>query len=186
MYSEVQTTQNLLYFFPKTKKQVSVEFLSEKSDSFPSSDTDPTFVQLFIKLDNQKMTYYRSYPTLLDVFAKLGGLFTLLRIIATTILAPIQTASLKLFIINQLNNISRPKEFCEKVTFMKLIRTSEIRKNFLKQYSEVERELDIVHIIKNLKTLSRQMEELKCSVMMPSRNSKRNHSDGVQDEGAEY
>lgn len=62
-----------------------------------------TMADINFKLDSLKVQNFIQFPSLLDVLAKLGGLFSLLRIVFTILMEPIQKMMLKIHLYDKLH-----------------------------------------------------------------------------------
>ncbi len=57
---------------------------------------------MFLFLDNKKVTYFRNYKNILNIFAEIGGLLNVLMTIGALIVSPISSLLLNVLMVNKI------------------------------------------------------------------------------------
>ncbi|CAD8212869.1 unnamed protein product [Paramecium octaurelia] len=173
-YSQSQLEYNPFYFFPSYVQHDGFEYQNTGIDSALNFEDDSSFAQLEINLDAKKRIHFITYQTLMDVAAKIGGFFTIIRVIFDIVLFPIQSILYRLYLINcithQQNNVNTntsdtPKNKTNNfLTFYRLIKSGKARQFYLNQSVLIEKFLDITEILINPLRFTRQVEDLYGSI----------------------
>ncbi|CAD8083302.1 unnamed protein product [Paramecium sonneborni] len=172
-YSQSFLEYNPFYFFPRQVYHQGVEYQKTVIDSVLYFQDLNTLARIEVHLDAKKKVCYITYQTLMDVVAKLGGLFTIIKALLDFLLLPIQSTLYKLFLIrfiikNQnkgysqdfLLKDSKLKDICIK----KLITSSTSRQYFYKQSNLIDKYLDVRQILINPLKFTQQIEALQDSI----------------------
>ncbi|CAD8213126.1 unnamed protein product [Paramecium octaurelia] len=169
-YSQSQLEYNPFYFFPSFVQHDGFEYQNSAIDSALNFEDDTSFAQIEINLDAKKRIHFITYQTLMDVAAKIGGFFTIIRIMFDFALFPIQTILYRLYLINclahQQNNINNNTDIHkstsshQSLTIFKLIKSSNARQLYQNQSLMIDKFLDITEILINPLRFNRQVEDL--------------------------
>ncbi|CAK58889.1 unnamed protein product (macronuclear) [Paramecium tetraurelia] len=175
-YSVTTSEYNPFYFFPSTIDQDAVEYQQTTIDTFLDYNLDNTFAQIEITLNFKKKLNYVTYQTLMDVAAKIGGFFTILKALFYLLLYPAQVIVYRLYLINSLINQQQTFTTLEnleqkdtqtkfaKLRIRDLIRYSRARSTYFNYLKKVERLLDITEVLSNPLRLTRQVEDIQGSI----------------------
>ncbi|CAD8099343.1 unnamed protein product [Paramecium primaurelia] len=175
-YSVTTSEYNPFYFFPSTIEQDAIEYQQTTIDTFLDYHQDNTFAQIEINLNFKKRLNYITYQTLMDVAAKIGGFFTILRALFELLLYPIQVIIYRLYLINCLINQQQTFTTLEnleqkelqtnfvKLRIKDLIRYTKARSTYFNYLKKVERLLDITEVLSNPLRLTRQVEDIQGSI----------------------
>ncbi|CAD8101345.1 unnamed protein product [Paramecium primaurelia] len=173
-YSQSQLEYNPFYFFPSYAQHDGFEYQNTAIDTALNFEDDSSFAQLEINLDAKKRIHFITYQTLMDVAAKIGGFFTIIRVIFEIVLFPIQSILYRLYLINCLthqqhnintNTCDTPKNKITNIlTFYRLIKSGKARQFYLTQSLMIDKFLDITEILINPLRFTRQVEDLYGSI----------------------
>ncbi|CAD8072487.1 unnamed protein product [Paramecium primaurelia] len=172
-YSQSYLEYNPFYFFPSYAQYDGFEYLNSAIDSALNFEDDSSFAQIEINLDAKKRIHFITYQTLMDVAAKIGGFFTIIRIIFDIALFPIQSILYRLYLINYLtyqqnyinnNNTNSGTLKNKSLTFYSLIKSGQARQLYLNQSLMIDKYLDITEILINPLRFTRQVEDLYGSI----------------------
>ena len=85
-HSIMETLENFFYYYPK-------EFLHRSLIYEDRTESDlqdkAVLLSLLITLDEKKITYYRKYRNILNIFGDIGGLFRALALIFGFLIRPL-------------------------------------------------------------------------------------------------
>ncbi|CAD8145500.1 unnamed protein product [Paramecium pentaurelia] len=171
-YSVAYLEYNPFYFFPQTTECQSVEYDQSIIDAIVSSDNDIQLAQVEIHLGVKKYISHVTYQTLMDVAAKLGGFFTILKICVSIMLYPIQQWQYRLYLINCYLDIKKGSSAQsltnfmdhDKLNLLQVALQKKKRDYYHQQNRIIEKLLDVVEIAFNPLRLSRQVEDLQYSI----------------------
>ncbi|CAD8104241.1 unnamed protein product [Paramecium sonneborni] len=168
-YSVSYLEYNPFYFFPQTTGYQSLEYDQSIIDPIISSDKDTQLVQIELHLGVKKYISQVTYQTLMDVAAKIGGFFTILKICVSIILYPLQLWQYKLYLINCYLNIKKGGSTQsltnlmedDKLNLLSVFFIKKKRDFYYEQNRIIDKLLDVVEIAFNPLRLTRQVEDLQ-------------------------
>ncbi|CAD8153392.1 unnamed protein product [Paramecium octaurelia] len=169
-YSQSFIEYNPFYFFPQLKQIEGIEYENTAIDSTLNYEDNNNIALFELNLDAKKKIHFITYQTLMDVAAKIGGLFTILRVIFDVVLFPFQRISYRLYLANclskqQRNFINNDKnKGQDELNLYKLITSSVSRQLYLSQSMLIDKFLDITEILINPIKITKQMEDLQGSI----------------------
>ncbi|CAD8146404.1 unnamed protein product [Paramecium octaurelia] len=169
-YSTAYLEYNPFYFFPQTTECQSIEYDQSIIDTVVISDDDAQLAQVELHLGVKKFISHVTYQTLMDVAAKLGGFFTILKICVSIILHPIQWCQYRLYLINRYLDIKKGNRSLtnlmdiENLDFLQVVFLKNKRQYFHEQNRIIDKLLDIAEIAFNPLKLIRQVEDLQFSI----------------------
>ncbi|CAD8061538.1 unnamed protein product [Paramecium primaurelia] len=184
-YSQSYLEYNPFYFFPRQVYHEGVEYQKTVIDSVLYFQDSTTLARIEVHLDAKKKVCFITYQTLMDVVAKLGGLFTIIKALLNFLLQPIQTILYKLFLIRFFINHQKKGDSKDvllrdsklKDIFIKnLITSSTMRTFFYQQSKLINKYLDVRQILINPIQFTQKIEDLQDSInkidMLSSRQIK--------------
>ncbi|CAD8198046.1 unnamed protein product [Paramecium octaurelia] len=172
-YSQSYLEYNPFYFFPRQVQHDGVEYQKTVTDSVLYFQDANTLARIEVHLDAKKKVCYITYQTLMDVAAKLGGLFTIIRALLDIILYPIQSILYKLFLINFLINhqnkgnnkdIQLQKSKKQDILLHQLITSSKKREFYNQQTELINKYLDVRQILIHPMQFTQKIEGLQDSI----------------------
>ncbi|CAK68978.1 unnamed protein product (macronuclear) [Paramecium tetraurelia] len=169
-YSVAYLEYNPFYFFPQTTECQSIEYDQSIIDAVVISENDAQLAQVELHLGVKKFISQVTYQTLMDVAAKLGGFFTILKICISIILQPIQWFQYRLYLINRYLDIKKGNRSLtnlidiDNLNFLQVVFSKNKRKYFYEQNRVIDKLLDIAEIAFNPLKLIRQVEDLQFSI----------------------
>ncbi|CAD8087582.1 unnamed protein product [Paramecium primaurelia] len=172
-YSQSFLEYNPFYFFPKQVYHEGVEYQKTVIDSVLYFQDANTLARIEVHLDAKKKVCFITYQTLMDVVAKLGGLFTIIRALLDFLLLPIQSTLYKLFLIKffiKHQNEGNSKDALLKnsqlkdISLTNLITSSTQREFFQKQSNLINKYLDVRQILIHPLQFTQKIECLKDSI----------------------
>ncbi|CAD8057245.1 unnamed protein product [Paramecium primaurelia] len=181
-YSQSYIEYNPFYFFPQVKQLEGIEYENTAIDSTLNYEDNNNIALFELNLDAKKKIHFITYQTLMDVAAKIGGLFTILRVIFDVVLFPFQLISYRLYLANcltkQQNNVMNDdrSKSNEELNLYKLIISSVSRQLYLNQSIKIDKFLDITEILINPIRITKQMENLQGSIKRYDIQNSRNRN----------
>ncbi|CAD8145651.1 unnamed protein product [Paramecium pentaurelia] len=172
-YSQSYLEYNPFYFFPRQVYHEGVEYQKTVTDSVLYFQDANTLARIELHLDAKKKVNFITYQTLMDVVAKIGGLFTIIRALIDILIFPIQSILYRLFLINFLINhqnktnkkdvkIQNSKK--KQINIQQLITSSDLRRFFYEKSQIINEYLDVRQILIHPLQFSEKIEGLQDSI----------------------
>ncbi|CAD8075764.1 unnamed protein product [Paramecium sonneborni] len=172
-YSQSFLEYNPFYFFPQIEYHEGVEYQKTITDSVLYFQDATTLARIEVHLDAKKKVCSITYQTLMDVAAKIGGLFTIIRALIDIAIFPLQSILYRLFLINFLVNhqtkghqkdhqLQEGKK--KEINIFQLIISSGQRGFFNQQSQLINKYLDVRQILIHPLQFSQKIEDLQESV----------------------
>ncbi|CAD8105191.1 unnamed protein product [Paramecium sonneborni] len=173
-YSQSFLEYNPFYFFPEIVQHEGIEYQKTITDSVLYFQDANILARIELQLDAKKKVSYITYQTLMDVVAKLGGLFTIIRALIDILIFPIQSILYRLFLINFLISHQNQNDYKDnqkendkkkKLNIQHLIFSQLSREIFYNQSELINKYLDVRQILIHPLQFTQKIEGLKYSIM---------------------
>ncbi|CAD8064945.1 unnamed protein product [Paramecium sonneborni] len=172
-YSQSFLEYNPFYFFPNTEYHEGIEYQKTVTDSVLYFQDPNTLARIEVHLDAKKKVSFITYQTLMDVIAKIGGLFTIIRALIDIVIFPLQWILYRLFLINFLimhqdqtqqkdNQLKEDKK--KQICIFKLFISSKSRNYFNQQSLLINKYLDVRQILIHPLQFTQKIEGIQDSI----------------------
>ncbi|CAD8153100.1 unnamed protein product [Paramecium octaurelia] len=152
-FSQATTNINPFYFFPSEQPYSAIEYDQTIYDTQYNDGNSNLLAEIIIQLTHTQQIYYIQYQTLMDVLAKVGGFYTVLKMILDFIVLPIQQLLLNFYLIKLLeqfkcsmNDNTKIKQ-SNPITVINLIKDGKIRQQYQDESKQIQKTMSIDEIL---------------------------------------
>ncbi|CAK75911.1 unnamed protein product (macronuclear) [Paramecium tetraurelia] len=152
-FSQATANINPFYFFPSEQQYSAIEYDKSIYDTQYNNGNSNLLAEIMIQLTHKRQIYYIQYQTLMDVLAKVGGLYTILKMILDFIVLPIQQLLLNFYLIKTLEqfkcsmNDNTKKRQSNSISVINLIKDKKIRQQYQDERQQIQKTLSIDEIL---------------------------------------
>ncbi|CAD8063122.1 unnamed protein product [Paramecium sonneborni] len=152
-FSQAKTNINPFYFFPSETTYNAIEYDRTIYDTQYNDGNSNLQADIVILLTHTQQIYYIQYQTLMDVLAKVGGLYTVLKMILDFIVLPIQQLLLNFYLLKTLESLKQSMtqniktKQANNFSIFNLIKDKKVRKHYQDENIQIEKALSIDEIL---------------------------------------
>lgn len=146
----ISSTDHSVWFFDSSIDQdQQIIFDKEIEEVYYKDEGSETLAEFKLELSNTKRIYSRSYNSVFDIIAKIGGLFSMLRNLFSLIMLPLKQLEMKLYILKKLQENDGTQSMKSSARMLLNYITDDYTRSLNKSQMDImQRYLNIIDVLK--------------------------------------